>query len=277
MNQKLIQRDAIHVGMMVTIGMTAWAVIFFLLSETSLGGLAADRYAMEHHSEQGWRYYRARKYESAISAFERAIELEPDDADSHMGIGYSLAALKEDRAAIAKYSKALELGGDERTLYVSRAHSYNSLKQHELALADLDRALGLEKFDPQLHILHGYTNTLMKNYPHAISDYKYAIVLDPDNGEAQNDLAWIYATATDKRYHNGRLAVQHAKRACEISRYKDISHIDTLAASYARNGEFDKAIKWEQKAIDMLVSNKDMQTSLAKRLELYRKNKAYVE
>jgi hypothetical protein len=57
--------------------------------------------------------------------------------------------------------------------------------------------------------------------------------------------------------------------------YANANDIDTLAAAYAEAGDFDKAVKWQQKAMDMA---EDENTADCKsRLDLYKAGKPYRE
>ena len=50
--------------------------------------------------------------------------------------------------------------------------------------------------------------------------------------------------------------------------------LDTLAAAYAENGDFDKARQWQAKAID-LAADKEEGKVYRSRLELYQQGKPY--
>jgi hypothetical protein len=51
--------------------------------------------------------------------------------------------------------------------------------------------------------------------------------------------------------------------------------IDTLAAAYAETGDFDAAVKWEQKAIDLKPRKFGFKSAAEKRLLLYKAHKPY--
>lgn len=90
----------------------------------------------------------------------------------------------------------------------------------------------------------------------AKEDYEAAEKLSPDLDESLNGYAWFLATCPDEAFRDGKEAVKRAEKACEISAGKDWYHLDTLAAAHAENGDFDKAVEFAQKAIDVAPDNK---------------------
>jgi tetratricopeptide (TPR) repeat protein len=114
------------------------------------------------------------------------------------------------------------------------------------------------------------------NYDKAISNYDAAIRLDPEKYvDAYNNLAWIFATCSDKQYRDGKRAVDCATKACELTDWKENVWFDTLAAAYAEAGDFDKAVEWQQKAIDL--ADERSKDKLRSRLDLYKAGKPYRE
>ena len=49
-------------------------------------------------------------------------------------------------------------------------------------------------------------------------------------------------------YRDGRKAVESGLRACELSEWKDASHLATLAAAHAESSDFDRAVEFQEKA-----------------------------
>jgi TPR repeat protein len=96
---------------------------------------------------------------------------------------------------------------------------------------------------------------------------------------ALNGLAWIHATCPDPAYRDGAKAVDHALKACSNSP-DEYAYVDTLAAAYARNGEFDKAVEVQREAILLVQQTYDDvpdRDGFPARLALYEKGQAYIE
>ncbi len=84
------------------------------------------------------------------------------------------------------------------------------------------------------------------NQPHL---QKPQLQIAPHSKEAMlNNLAWTFAISPDADFRSGAFAVKLAKRACELTHYRDADIISTLAAAYAEAGRFDDAISTGQKA-----------------------------
>jgi tetratricopeptide (TPR) repeat protein len=84
----------------------------------------------------------------------------------------------------------------------------------------------------------------------------------PDLHSAHKMRAWILATCRDAQFRNGKVAVESAKRACELDNWGADS-IATLAAAYAESGDYPSAVRWQTKAVDMLKSTEKTPPHLA--------------
>jgi tetratricopeptide (TPR) repeat protein len=74
---------------------------------------------------------------------------------------------------------------------------------------------------------------------------------------------------------NGDHAVQFATRACELTEFQEFDLLDTLATSYARQGNWQEAIRWEQQAIALAPA--EAKPALEERLRLFQQQRPFVD
>jgi tetratricopeptide (TPR) repeat protein len=80
------------------------------------------------------------------------------------------------------------------------------------------------------------------NIPQARADWEKALKLPRRNAYMSKTIAWLQATCPEDSFRNGKAAVEAARRACDLTQWKDYDLINTLAAAYAEAGDFDRAI-----------------------------------
>ena len=106
-----------------------------------------------------------------------------------------------------------------------------------------------------------------------MQDHLDALKRDPRSASTFNQLGWIWATAPDPDVRNGRQAKECATRACELSEWQEPGFLDTLAAACAEVGDFDGAVRWQQKARDL--SAPEHAADYDSRVSLYQGGKPY--
>lgn len=84
-------------------------------------------------------------------------------------------------------------------------------------------------------------------YAEAVASWRRALQLEPDSPALLNNLAWILAS--DDRNREGAEAIQLARRACELTQWQDPLTVGTLAAAYAKGGQFSNACATARMAI----------------------------
>jgi tetratricopeptide (TPR) repeat protein len=175
--------------------------------------------------------------------------------------------------AIKAYDEAIRLGSTNIAVYNNRGAAYGALKQYERAIPDFDRAIQLDSKYVDAYCNRGAAFGAVKQYDRAIRDFDKAIQLDPKYARAYNNLAWLLATAEVASVRDGRRATQLALKACDLSSCQDAYLFDTLAAAYARIGDFDKAIEWQYRA--MANPSRALDPETQARMKSYREGRAW--
>jgi tetratricopeptide (TPR) repeat protein len=178
------------------------------------------------------------------------------------------------RQQIARLDEAIRLEPEFAAAYARRAGLHYAVGNHKLAVADFERALRLALPDPAAATRRVKTQNARPMQSEPDADQTRALRLSREK-DAYNEFAWLLATSTDATLRDGKRAVLLASRACELTEWKLPEILDTLAAAYAEAGDFARAIRWQQKALDDPEFKKQHGQEASKRLNLYEKRKAY--
>ena len=181
--------------------------------------------------------------------------------------------LQDYKANIEYYTQSLRNHPNNGFAHYSRGLAYLHTDHWDEAIADLEKARQLREELAGAAYPLGVIYQKKGDYARARKLYEQAVAAQPDKIEAHNALAWLLATCPDEKVRNGAAAVKSAQRACEMTHYKAIELLDTLAAAYAEAGNFDKAVHWQQKSLD--AASDDQKTEFDQRLKLYQAKKPY--
>jgi tetratricopeptide (TPR) repeat protein len=215
---------------------------------------------------------------AASKAYDEAIRLNPKQWQAYFDRAANLRDEGQPAKAIADLTEVIKLNPQFVGAYVNRAAIYISQGELEKAITDCNTAI---EFDPnviQSYLIRVTAYQQKKDYAKASSDLEAILRLRPKKTEwALNSLAWLRATCPEATMRDGAKAVELATQACELSRWKNWTIIDTLAAAYAEVGDFERAIKYQKDALLINGASDDIHTGMQKRLDLYNQHKPYRE
>ena len=258
------------------------------------------------HSEQ-------RKFDAALDDLKEALALDP----GNIGVLVLRAGVYEEKGdkkqALADLDEALKLRPDVPLLIRTRAMFLAQNDRLDEAIADLEKLVQREPKDAATQLQLGMMYSAKKNWPkafeiytavlkiepanelafrgradaylnsghqaEAIADYEKALKLQPKDESVLNNFAWVLATSPNDKLRNGRRAIELATEACKLTEYKAAFILSTLAAAYAETGDFDAAVKWATKAIELAdkpdanENDKESRDALKKELEHYKAKK----
>jgi tetratricopeptide (TPR) repeat protein len=170
--------------------------------------------------------------------------------------------------------------------FFNRGNAYLSKGDFQNALRDFEEAT---RFHPD-HA-HGYIRcaivySRMKKYEKAadeldaiskFSSLSTSSITASRSAEALDAVARIRATCPEDGLRDGKKAVESAIKACELELWQRRRYVDTLAAAYAEEGDFDQAMKYAEQVLDMHGPSHGTLEQMQQRLALYKEHKPYRE
>jgi tetratricopeptide (TPR) repeat protein len=211
----------------------------------------------------------------AVAFFTSQIEANPNDHYSYAYRGWTYHRRGLSEKGIEDYNEAIRISPGLTTWNNNRGLIYADTKQYDKAIDDYTEVLKNNPNDPLLLRSRGWVHMLNRDYAKSIADYEASINLQGNLANPHNGLAWVLANCPDPKLRDGDKALKMATKACELTMYKNPSHLETLACAHAEKGNFDEAVKWLQKAINSSdFPRKDLEEA-KKRLELFKDKKPY--
>ncbi len=256
--------------------------------------------------DQGW-------IDEGIEHFEKALELESDKLNLLNRIGAQLALKGKFEPAVKYFKRALSQ--DERMVEARHNLAQVLLKQGKTAPA-VTHFEKLLQINPELFSVHNdlakisyQQGNLEKTIAHlsesvrikpdqpveldhlaralseqgkiaeAIDYWNRALEFWPDWSSVLNNLAWAKANGENELLYDPEEAVRLARRACELTDFKEPALLDTLAAAFSAIGNFPEAVETAEKALELAheANKENLAEEIGKHLELYKSGRSYRE
>jgi tetratricopeptide (TPR) repeat protein len=218
-----------------------------------------------------------KEYDKAIADFNEAIRLNPRDPLPYRNRGGAWGTKQDYDKAIADFTEAVRLNPSDANSLYNRGRAWSEKKEYDQAIADYSAVIQLLPTIATTYCQRAKAWEGKREYQKAVADYDEAIRLDPKDPTAFNGRAWQWATCRNERYRDGKRAVESASQACQLTEWKNPGVIDTLAAAYAEAGQFDEAIRYQEKALTFADYETKYGKEARERLKLFREKQPYRE
>ncbi len=249
------------------------------------------------------------KYDLAETDLDKAMELNPRSIATLMARARMFEIKGDHKEAMADATRVLELEPGMLSALLLRSEIAISAGIYTRAISDLRRLLreaprdvtlrmrlarvyladsnpkmAISTFDQILrdhpeawNAVTGKADAMLNTGEHvlAVKEYERALEALPDDSGVLNNFAWVLATSTMDELRDGERALDLAKKACEITEYKQAHILSTLAAAYAETGDFDAATEWSAKAVEL--GQGEIKEQLGAELASYREKKPWRE
>jgi protein O-mannosyl-transferase len=238
------------------IGVLASAVVIIALS------------ACAYHQTAFWR--------NADSLWPHTLAVTTNNDGAHLAFATALFAEGKTEEAIAHARAAAEIRPANAGVY---GEVPVGLEGKQLDQAILFWSARVENEPNNIGARNTFGVLLVQKHQTraAIEQWETALALNPNDGNAQSNLAWVFATAPDASLRNGTRAVELAERALKLAGgVSPILH-RTLAAAYAEAGRFDDAIATAErgKAFAEREGNRELADEFTAVLAQYRQHQPF--
>jgi tetratricopeptide (TPR) repeat protein len=151
----------------------------------------------EEWVHEAWTLNGLGQHDEAVVACERAIQLNPSNANAYGNMGWALAGLRRYEDAVVACNRAISLGTRDPNTYSNMSWALNALNRHEEALAASNEAIRLDPLNPLS--TNAYNNkawalNALNRHEEALAASNEAIRLDPTNFYAYDQKKWALDT-----------------------------------------------------------------------------------
>jgi tetratricopeptide (TPR) repeat protein len=154
-------------------------MMFFFAPPAVAGGNSAIVW-----NNRGVDLYSAGKYQAAIGAYNKAIQINPRYTDAYSNRGVAYDALDQPERAVQDYSKAIELNPGLTASWVNRGLAYTDLAKFKEAIADWNVVLKRSPRNADAYYRRGFCYQSSGSLDKALNDYERATKLNPRMAKA---------------------------------------------------------------------------------------------
>ena len=216
-------------------------------------------------------YVRAGRLPDALAQFEALLAIEPRHATANYNLGvialeqrqYEMARMFFGRALVSRphypeartnYGVLLQLEGDES----------GAMEQYRLAIEE-------NPYQDTAHFNLGRALAARGDMAEAVDHFESAVGAKPNSVDYLTSLAWLLATAPDPDQRRPGQAVAYATKANTLSGGRDAAVLDALAAAYAADGRFDRAVAVARTAYQraLAANNVSLSSQIRDRMTRY--------
>ena len=195
------------------------------------------------HISTGVKLFGSGKLEKAITCFEKAMALDPQNVDAHYHMGMALNRLGKSNKAVASFRRALEINPNFFQGWFQLGMLLSKTDSMDHAITYLLTAVEICPDDAGAYFRLGNALTKQNHVDLAISCYRQAVKLKPDGREINFGL--------------GNALKNHGKNEEAIASYREAIRCDpkhagahnNIGVAYSELGDFDEAIRWYQEAL----------------------------
>lgn len=138
----------------------------------------------DHHRWKGVLLLEVKRYEEAMAAFERSLQLK-DDTEARNDLAKCYVGLNEIDKALELMAQNIAQEPDSHWLYGARAQLYQDLNRLDEAIQDITEAIRCDPKPAKAYACRGELRHKNRDLRGAEADYQRALSLNPDDLHTQ--------------------------------------------------------------------------------------------
>jgi tetratricopeptide (TPR) repeat protein len=172
------------------------------------------------------------QYDEAAVAYEKAVEINPDDASAHFNLAITYDNLARYAEAVEAYKKAVTLAPDNANAFCGMGYAHLNLGQYDHAVAACENAVSIKPDYALAYYDMGKALAAMERHADAVIAYEKAI-----------DVKFDYALA----YYELGLALNELQRYTEaiIAFKRSVAAKPATDSYYRRLSDADPIFEWK--------------------------------
>jgi protein O-mannosyl-transferase len=198
----------------------------------------------------GYSLFEQGKAGEAADCFSKLLRQGNTTWKVNLGLSASLIMQNKCREAARYFTEALKVSPKRSDISKRLVTALTTMGKLNDAITCLNESLQANSGQVQIYETLGEIYTQVEDYKPAIQNLTNAANLDPNDANVLNSLSWLLATTGEVTAENANKAVEFSRRACELTGYKDVVMLDTLAAAYAAARNFEEAVKIANQAVE---------------------------
>jgi tetratricopeptide (TPR) repeat protein len=220
-----------------------------------------------------WR--RQKEDARELEEWSRVLELDPQNLVARRGRASNLQRTGQHAAAIQEYTAILQQQPGSRSALSARADLRKKTSDFSGAIRDYQSlAVVLPHMKSRYDVARGRCLVRLGRHLEALAAFEQGSEERENYHVAYQERAWLLATCADASIRDGLQAVDLAEKACELTGHRHRRSVETLAAAWAETGDFQQALRWQMKAVQ-LGNDQTTAEPVRKRLELYQQGKPF--
>jgi tetratricopeptide (TPR) repeat protein len=241
-------------------------------------GQAPASDAVDEALRSGKEASRLGHLEDAIRSFTRAIDGDRTNAEAFFLRGKSFYIIGKDQEALADYSEAIKLKPNHADALSSRGHYYVMHNENEKAIRDLSEAIRIAPDGARAYIDRGCAYYDDGKYSEALVNLKEGVRRDAKHLGGHSQLSEVLSACPDRKYRDGKKALEHAEVGYKLATASKDQWLikftlPVLAMANAECGQYEAAIQYQKRVVDMEDDKSPVKPREVARLKLFQEHK----